>query len=87
MEMKPLAEKEIKRMEEILKGLKIVDNKGLELYNLILAYFSDSKGFFRKEDFLRAFETVVISWAYCDAGIHLGVFSVEDNLKKHFTIE
>jgi hypothetical protein len=87
MEIEQLAEKEIARIEEILKELKVTDSKGLELYNIILSYFTDSKSFLKKRDFLRAFETAVICWAYCDAGIHLNVFSIDDKLKKYFTIE
>lgn len=85
--MKELAEKEINKMENILKEMKVVDNRGLELYNLILSYFTDAKHFFDKKDFIRAFEAVVISWAYCDAGLHLKVFFIDGKFKKYFTAE
>ncbi len=86
-EVEDIALKEIDKMDTILKNLKLVDNSGLELYNLILSYFNDAKYFLDKKDFLRAFEAAVICWAYCDAGVHLKVFSINNELKKHFTVE
>ncbi len=86
-ELKELAEKEIKKIDTIMKSLKVIDNSALELYNLILAYFIDAKHFLEKKDFIRAFEAAVICWSYCDAGLHLKAFSVDEDLKKYFTIE
>ncbi|MCX6820488.1 MAG: DUF357 domain-containing protein [Candidatus Aenigmarchaeota archaeon] len=84
--LKAQAEKEIGRMEAVFKELKVVNADAMELYNLAVSYFSDSKHFFAKEDFLRAFEAAVIAWAYCDAGLHLRVFEVPEALKKDFTV-
>ena len=84
-ELGGLSVKEIGKMEAVLKELKVIDNSGLELYNLVLSYFTDAKHFLDKKDFVRAFEAVVISWAYCDAGLHLKAFHVAENLKKLFT--
>jgi hypothetical protein len=86
-ELKQLAEKEINKIETILKDLKVVDNSALELYNLILSYFTDAKHFFDKKDFIRAFEAAVICWAYCDAGLHLKVFQIDEKYKKMFTVD
>ncbi len=85
-EIKDLAEKEMDRIDTVLKSLKVTDNSALELYNLTLSYFTDAKHFLGKGDFIRAFEAAVICWAYCDAGLHLKVFSVDKELHKHFTI-
>ena len=86
MELEELAKKEIKRMEDVLKTLKVVDNKGSELYEIMMSYFADSKGFLKRKDYIRAFETVVICWAYCDAGLHFGVFKTESRFGKLFTL-
>jgi hypothetical protein len=48
-------------------------------------YFKDSKFFLDKQDYIRAFEAVVISWSYIDAGIKADFFEVPKNLKKYFT--
>lgn len=86
--MKQTAEKEIKRMEEIFSNLKILDKKQAdEFYNFAQNYFEDSKYFFEKKKYIEAFEASIISWAYIDAGLKLGFFKVEDNLRKYFTID
>ena len=85
--LKAAAEKEIARMEAVFKELKVVNADAMELYNLAVSYFSDSKHFLQKGDALRAFEAAVISWAYCDAGLHLKAFEVPGALKPNFTTE
>lgn len=85
--LKELCKREIEKMELVFKKIKIIDNRGLELYNLALSYFTDSKYFLEKEDFIRSFESIVISWAYIDAGLHLKVFEIPEDLKIYFTVE
>jgi len=84
--LKAAAEKEIARMEAVFKELKVVNADAMELYNLAVSYFSDSKHFLQKGDALRAFEAAAIAWAYCDAGLHLKAFEVPAALKKDFTV-
>jgi len=84
--MEKVCKKEIEKMEKVFKEIKIVNKDGLEIYNLALSYSNDSKHFLEKKDFLRAFEAVIISWAYIDAGLHLKLFEVPENLKSYFTI-
>jgi len=86
MKIKELTKKEIEKIEEIIKEVKLKDNVALEVYNLALSYFTDAKHFFEKEDFIRAFEAVVISWAYLDACLHFGFIEVSERFKKYFTI-
>ena len=38
-----------------------------------------------KKDYIRAFEAIVISWAYIDAGIKVGLFEVPIDLREYFT--
>lgn len=87
MELEDLCKKEIEKMEKVFKEIKVVDKNGLELYNLALSYFTDSKYFLEKKDLIRAFEAIVISWAYIDAGLHLKLFDVPSELKIYFTIQ
>ncbi len=86
MDIQQLAEKEIGKVEIILKGLKLIDKKGEDILKLINSYFTDAKYFHDKKQFIQAFEAAVMCWTYVDAGLHLGVFSVPDNIKKLFTI-
>lgn len=87
METESLAKKEIDKVEIILKELKLVDTKGKDILSLINAYFEDAKYFYGKSQFIQAFEAAVMCWTYVDAGLHLKVFEITDNLKKFFTID
>ena len=84
--MKEIVEKNIKKMEEVLKNLKILDKNALELYNLAISYFSDSKYFLEKNDLIRAFECITISWAYIDALLHFKLVEIDEKYKKYFTV-
>jgi hypothetical protein len=86
MELEELTKKEIEKMENVLKEVKIKDAKALEVYNLALSYFTDAKHFLDKKDFVRAFEAIVICWAYLDACLHFGFLEISEEFKKHFTV-
>jgi hypothetical protein len=86
MELEELTRKEIEKMEKVLREVKIKDVKALEVYNLALSYFNDAKHFLGKKDFVRAFEAIVICWAYLDACLHFGFLEISEELKKYFTI-
>jgi len=83
--MKEIVEKNIRKIEEVLKNLKILDKNALELYNLAISYFSDSKYFLEKNDLIRAFECITISWAYIDALLHLKLVEIDEKYKRYFT--
>ena len=80
------ARKEMERIEKIMKNLKIIDHKADGLVKVLNSYYEDSKSFFEKKQYLQALEAAFIVWAYVDAGLHLGVFKVPDELRKMFTI-
>ena len=80
------SEKEIKRISKVLENLEILDSKGDEILELIKAYNTDSKHFFKEKKFLQTFEAAVICWAYVDVGLHLGIFKVPEELKRMFTV-
>ena len=86
MDIKQSAKKEIARMTGIFENLKVrgVD-KSKEFHDFAKNYFDDSKWFFEKGKYIEAFEAAVIAWAYIDAGLKLGFFSVPKELKANFT--
>jgi hypothetical protein len=84
--MREEAEKEIRKMQPVMDSLKLKDSKAKELFDMTLSYFNDAKYFFDKEKYLQAFEAAVIAWAYIDAGLHLGIFSVDEKFSKLFTV-
>lgn len=86
MEVEQEAKKEIERMENVLKSLKVLKPEGKEIFELINSYFTDAKHFYENKKYLQAFEAAVICWAYVDSGLHLKLFSVNEEVKKFFTI-
>lgn len=49
-------------------------------------YYEDAKYFASKGDYISSLEAFAISWAYIDAGLKTGVFSVPDELSIYFTV-
>ena len=87
-DLKERTEKEIDMMEKVFRSLSVKDGENKlssEFFDMSSNYFNDSKFFVQKKDYLRAFEAVVISWAYIDAGIKAGLFEVPVNLREYFT--
>ncbi|MCL4372457.1 DUF357 domain-containing protein [Candidatus Parvarchaeota archaeon] len=87
--LKERTEKEIAMMEKVFRSLSVKDRKNKfssDFFDMSSNYFNDSKFFVGKKDYLRAFEAVVISWAYIDAGIKVGLFEVPANLREYFTV-
>ena len=80
------ARKEMKRIDEIMKNLKVIDSKSDSLLEVLYSYYEDSKSFFKRKQYLQALEAAFIVWAYVDAGLHLKVFKVSDELRKMFTV-
>ncbi len=86
MDIKSAAEKEIKRMQEIFSKIEINSvNQSKEFYDFAKTYFEDGRYFFKKEKFIEAFEAAVIAWAYLDAGLKLGFFTVPKEARRFFT--
>ena len=84
-ELEKEADKEIKRIDEVLENLEVLDYHGEEILEMANSYHKDSKYFFKEKMFLQAFEAAVISWAYLDVGMHMNFFEVPEELKKIFT--
>jgi hypothetical protein len=83
--MKEEAEKEIKKMQPVIDSLRLEKKEAKELFQLTHSYFNDAKYFFEKRKFLQAFEAAVICWAYIDAGLHVGIFTIDSKFSKMFT--
>ncbi len=86
MELQNEAEKELRRIDEILGKVNLIKSDGRELLRICESYHEDAHGFLKAQKFLQAFEAAVICWAYIDAGIHLGVFQVPKEFSRLFTI-
>ena len=82
-DLKREAEREIWRMEEVFRSLEGEEG---DVLRLARSYFEDSKYFFERGDYLKAFEAAVISWAYVDALLHMGKVKIAKDLLKHFTV-
>ena len=85
-ELKEIAKKEIEKIEKVLENCKVVNPDFLEIFNLATSYFQDAKYFFEKKDYVRAFEAVVITWAYLDCGLHLKMIEIDERYKAYFTV-
>ena len=87
MDLKREAEKEAERVKKVMEKLEIVSPKESEsLVKVMKSYYEDCLSFYKKRQYLQALETSFIVWAYVDAGLHLKIFKVPDNMKKMFTI-
>ena len=84
MSIRKLTTREIGRMEKVFSEIEVLEDS--EVFLLAKSYFSDSKSFLEKEEFVNAFEAVVISWAYVDSLLHFGKVKIPDQLKDLFTI-
>ena len=78
--------RQIDEMKIVLENVVLNSSKGKKILELAKAYLNDSEYFFKKGDFFRALEAASISWAYIDAGLHLGVFSLDKKYRNMFTV-
>lgn len=77
------------KMSRVLASLQIlVDSKESNNFlEMAQNYFNDAAYFESANNFVLAFEAIIISWSYVDAGIKAGFFTVPDELKNYFTTE
>jgi len=69
--------KMLKKIEPMIEKVQVNSKKGGEMLTNMKAYVSDSKHFLKEKDFIRAFESVVWSWAILEICEELGYFKVE----------
>jgi len=91
MELEEAAKREITKMRRVMESLSVViESKSYresnEMKKLVDAYWTDSLHFLERKMFLEAFEAAVICWAYVDAGLHIGIFEVSEDVRNLFTV-
>jgi len=89
-ELKSQIEKHTALMTKAIGKIRLVmkDKPFKELHEAALAYYEDSKHFCSKGKYVQSFEALMISWAYLDSGLKLGVFELKDgSMKNYFTID
>jgi len=67
----------LKKIESLVDKIEIVDDKGEKMLTNMKAYISDSKHFLQNKDFIKAFESIVWSWAILEICEELEVFKIE----------
>ena len=74
-------------MTKVIANLKLMmkEKAFKELHDLAVAYYTDSKHFFNEKKYVQSFEALIISWAYVDSGLKLGVFKLDKEFKNYFT--
>ncbi len=86
MNIKEISDKEVQRINNIMKKLEILDEKSKSLVIVLKSYHEDCNFFQKKQKFLQSLEAAFICWAYIDAGLHLKVFKIPKKMMKDFTI-
>ena len=61
-ELKKETEKWLKRIEEKMKNIQLIDKSKQEILVNIEAYISDCRHFLEKNDLIRAFEAIIYAW-------------------------
>lgn len=86
-ELKEKARKELDRIKNAMAVLEVLDKKkATSLLTQLRSYYDDGEYFFENKNYLDALEAAFIVWAYIDAGLHLGVFKIDDEkTRKDFT--
>ena len=68
----------LEKIEPLVNKIEITDDKGKEMLRNMKAYIADSKHFLNNnKDFIKAFESIVWSWAILEICEELGVLKIE----------
>jgi len=89
MDIKEYAEREMKRMQEVMKKVKIVSNdkNAREFYDFATNYYKDGLFFHKNKEYEDAFEAFIIAWAYVDISMKLKFLEVPKDILKYFTVD
>ena len=81
--------KQKEKMSKVLSELQVLNDskESNDFLDMANNYFNDAVYFESANNFMLAFEAMVISWAYVDAGIKAGFFTVPEGSKNYFTTE
>jgi len=69
--------KMLKKIEPMVDKVEVNSKKGEEMLTNMKAYISDSKHFLKQKNLVKAFESIVWSWAIMEICEELGFFKVE----------
>ncbi|MCW1303469.1 MAG: DUF357 domain-containing protein [Candidatus Nanoarchaeia archaeon] len=61
-----LVANELSKLEQVMNGMKVMEG-GKEVMELARSYLEDSKYFFKRREYLKAFELVNYIWGLLDA--------------------
>jgi len=78
--MEELAEETLKmldKIESMMDKVEVNSDKGGEMLENMKAYVADSKHFLNQKNFIKAFESIVWSWAIMEICEDLGFFKIE----------
>ncbi|MCW1293976.1 MAG: DUF357 domain-containing protein [Candidatus Parvarchaeota archaeon] len=80
-------EKNKRILDEVFGKLEMINpSKGAdELLDGAKRYYEDGRYFLSKGDYVSSLEAFVISWAYVDAGLKLGLFRIPKEFSVYFT--
>ncbi|MBI4894820.1 MAG: hypothetical protein HY833_03760 [Candidatus Aenigmarchaeota archaeon] len=86
-DLQTIAEREVARVDSIVERMSVIDqDRAASLRGVLMSYYQDCKGFFQAGKYLQCIEAAFICWAYVDAGLHLKVFSVPEDMQDIFTV-
>jgi hypothetical protein len=69
--------KMLKKIEPMVGKVEVNSKKGEEMLTNMKAYIADSKHFLKQKNLVKAFESVVWSWAIMEICEELGFFKLE----------
>ena len=69
--------KMLKKIESLVDKVETNSDKGKEMLENMKAYIADSRHFLNQKDFIKAFESVVWSWAIMEICEELCYFKIE----------
>ncbi len=83
-----LVKKHKDKMESVFKYISIVkdDEFSTKILHIAKDYYNDSLYFMDKQDYIRAFEALIISWSFINAGILNGSFKLPVDMLDYFII-
>jgi hypothetical protein len=77
-ELREEIDKWLKKLDSIVNKIKISNEKGEMFTKNITAYFKDAKYFFDKNDLVRAFECLILAWAWIEIGKELEIIEISE---------
>jgi len=77
-------ERELKKLEQVFKKIKIKEKRHQDTLKLALCYFKDAKHFYSKKEYVKCFELLNYVWGLLDSMAIGNAISVPKPLQKWF---